>query len=333
MRIDEIYQAHPQAEEKMSHRRLGLSGRYATEWIRFESYEIENNAQGHAYLVPREGSSFELYNPFEVAEALLIDTLKLGDAYTRYLEEMKEVHLNAYRKRKTEKIWQGILEGLKQYAAKYGLLGFMNSSTYNHSIVGDGTILISQGNVLGINEVKMDEKAYLSLFTPFVKPGSYEVQMYKHRAYVAKYEDTPKFYGKRPIVLDLIFSSFYAENIQWILSFSKMISAHYNQLQIYKKSAHALTEPVTIMADAFQARKIGFTIIQGDKTQIAWEFDSLQTAIQTIYGFALTEGEVILKRCAHCDGFYFASTRREKYCSEACRNRHNVKRTRERNNK
>lgn len=333
MRIDEIYETHPLAEEKLSHRKLGLSGRYATEWIRFDAYEIREDAQGHAYLVPEEDSKFELYNPFEVAESLLMDILKLGDAYSKYLEEMKEVDLNAYRKRKTEKIWQGILESLKHFAVKYGLLGFMNSSTYNHSIVGDGTVLLSEGNLLDLDAAKMDEKPYLNLFTPFVKPGAYEVQMYKQRAYVAKYEDTPKFYGKRPIILDLMFSSFYAENIQWILSFSKMLSAHYNQLQVYRKSARALTEPVTIMADAFQARKIGFTIIQGHKTQIAWEFDSLQTAIQTIYGFALTEGAVILKRCEHCGGFYFAGNQREKYCSEACRNRRNVQRSRERKKK
>ncbi len=326
----ETYDRHPSTEKKLLSRNLGLKGRYATQWIRFKEYDIKSTASGKAYLAPKENAAFEMYDPFNEAESLLVDILRLGDAYRRYCEVEKEIHINAYRKRKHQKLWDELQESLLEWAKRYGLLGFMSSSTYNHNIIGEKTILLTEKNFLGTQARTMEETAYIGLFTPFAEAGAFEVQTYKDKAYLVKYEDSPKFYGKRSMVLDLVFSSFYSEDILWPLEYAKMLCTHFDQLQTFKKSAGSLTEPVTIMADRFQAGKIGFTIIQGTHTQIAWEFDSLMTAIQTIYGFALTEGSVELKRCQHCNGFFFAGTARERYCGDACRNRHNVMRTRER---
>ncbi len=139
-----------------------------------------------------------------------------------------------------------------------------------------------------------------------------------------KAEDSPKYFGKRPLVIDLIFSKFYAERLDWFLEFAGMLSESFNQLLIYKKSPHALTEPVTILASEFKANKIGFTIGQLDQTTISWDFDSLKTAIQTIYAFAITDETIILNRCEHCKDFFIALSNREKYCGSLCRNRSNV---------
>ena len=89
-----------------------------------------------------------------------------------------------------------------------------------------------------------------------------------------------------------------------------------------------LTESVTILADTFKASKIGFTIIQLDKTTISWDFDSLKTTIDTIYAFAVTDENILLSRCVNCGDFYIALSNREKYCNPACRNRANVQKNR-----
>ena len=317
------------ANEKLLNREISLDDRYFTEWIVFDDYIIEQAENGSVYIHPQKGACFKLYNPFDVAEELMIDTLGLGDAYLLYKAEMKEVHLNAYRKRKTNKMWSEIQEQIVAYARKYGLMGFMSSSTYNRNVIGEDEILLTQKNSLGLKTSLLKGTTYMDLFTPFIEKGNIDLSVYKDKVHFIKYEDTPKYYGKRPLVLDLIFSSFYAEDIMWLLEFASMLTKHYDQLTTFKKSASNLTEPVTILADEFEASKIGFTITQGKETKIAWEFDSLKTTVQTIYAFAVTDKVSALKRCEHCQRFYIARTAKEKYCGSACRNRYNVMKSRE----
>jgi hypothetical protein len=167
-------------------------------------------------------------------------------------------------------------------------------------------------------------------FLPFVKEDEVVFKKHKKCIDVVKREDSPKYYGKRPIVLDLVFSRFYAEQIKWIIDFARMIVLHFNQLLMYRNSSNHLTEDVTIMSGQFHAEKIGFTIKQLDKTTIAWEFDSLKTAIETIYAFAVTDEKNILNRCKYCEKVFIAKSEREKYCSHSCRNCANVKKSRSR---
>ncbi len=318
------------AENKLLKRVIGLNDKYSTQWIRFKDYEIKETESGDLYIHPVSATNFELYNPFDTAEQLVVDTLRLGDAYASYIDEMKEVHLNAYRKRKTNKMWSELKEQIIEYATLYGLLGFMSSSTYNRNVIGDKEILITERNNLNLKSRIISGTDYLKMFTPFVQKGDIGVKEYKNSVYFVKYEDTPRFYGKRPPVMDLIFSGFYAENIKWILDYALMLSKHYDQLSTYRKSSATLTEPVTILADQFEATKIGFTVTQDKETKISWDFDSLKTTVQTIYAFALTDENSTLKRCEHCKGFYIANSSKEKYCGSACRNRHNVMKSRER---
>lgn len=56
---------------------------------------------------------------------------------------------------------------------------------------------------------------------------------------------------------------------------------------IYKNSN--LTEAVEIMPDKFNPNKIGFTLAMFDRPQINWNFDSLQSAMDMIYAFAIME--------------------------------------------
>ena len=109
-----------------------------------------------------------------------------------------------------------------------------------------------------------------------------------------------------------------------------MLSEHFRQLLIYRSTYGIMTDGVTILADRFKAEKVGFTITQMQSTMIAWSFDSLLTAIETIYAFAVTDEKILLSRCANCDDYFIALSAREKYCSAACRNRLNVQKSRKR---
>ncbi|MCG8482271.1 MAG: CGNR zinc finger domain-containing protein [Clostridia bacterium] len=290
-------------------RKISLIGSFATDWIRYSDYIYKTNEAGKEYIIPTEDAAFSMYNPFDVAEDLLLDLLKIGDeALHSPKEKLKKMVLI--------------------FAKKYGLLGLMSASVYNRDILGEDKVLFIENNHIGEEKI-MDGECYLSLFTPFVEDGDIMVTEYKNRMYLTKKEDSPIFYGKRPLVMDLIFSRFYSEELGWIINFATMLVSHFNQLLIYKNASNHLTESVTILADKFHAEKIGFTINQLEKTNISWQFDSLKTTIETIYAFAVTDEKIFLNRCEHCRSFFIAKSDREKYCSPTCRNRFNVKKSRE----
>lgn len=299
-------------------RKICLIGSFATDWIRYSDYEYKTDPEGNLYIKPGENAGFSMYNPFNIAEEILTDILKIGDASRSYYQC------------KSREVYDELKKMVLLFARKYGLLGLISATAYNRNIIGDKEVLIIEKNCINIKDKSMDSEAYRKLFTPFADGDDVSIKYYKNGADLIKSEDSPKFYGKRPLVMDLVFSKFYAERLEWIIKFAGMLAEHFNQLLVYRASAGYLTEPVTILADTFKANKIGFTINQLDKTMIAWEFDSLKTAIETIYAFAITDETVLLSRCEHCGNYFIALSDREKYCSPVCRNRSNVQKSRRR---
>lgn len=299
-------------------RKICLIGSFATDWIRYSDYEYKNDTEGNLYLKPKEDATFSMYNPFNIAEDLLIDFLKIGNAS------------KSYDKNKTQESLEYVKKLTLIFVKKYGLLGLISASTYNKNVLGDNEILVIEKNYINSKEKTMDSSEYMQLFTPFAESDDLCLKYFKNSVDLVKAEDSPKFYGKRPLVMDLIFSKFYTERLDWIMKFAGMLSEHFRQLIIFRASADHLTENVTILAESFKANKIGFTINQLDKTMISWEFDSLKTAIETIYAFAVTDENILLSCCEHCGDFFIALSNREKYCSAACRNRSNVQKSRRR---
>lgn len=296
--------------------KIDLIGSFSTDWIRYSDYEYRESDVGETYIIPTKEASFSMYNPFDVAEDLFIDLIQIGD------KALKE-------KTQNDEINKELKNDILIFAKKYGLLGFISASAYNKNIVGDEKILLIENNHV-TNEKIMDESEYIDLFIPLTEEGDIVFREYKNCIDIRKAEDSPKFFGKRPVVLDLVFSRFYSEQVNWIIDFAKLISRHFNELLIYRNTSRYLTENVTIMAGKFHAEKIGFTISQLDKTTIAWQFDSLKTAIETIYAFAITDETTLINRCKHCDNIFISNNLRTKYCDSSCRNRANVQKSRNR---
>ncbi len=295
--------------------KISLIGSFATDWIRYSDYEYREDSLGEVYITPKSEAAFSMYNPFDVSEELLMDLMKIGDEalkLDKVRSESNEIELK---------------KAILVFAKKYGLLGLISASAYNRNIVGDESILMIENNHIKRENI-MNGGKYIDMFTPFTEEGDIVIGKYKERIYLGKREDSPKFYGKRPVVMDLIFSRFYSEKIDWIIDFAKMIVQHFDELVMYRNSSGYLTENVTIMAGRFHAEKIGFTINQLDKTTIAWQFDSLKTTIETIYAFAVTDETTLISRCKHCGNIFITKNLRSKYCSPACRNRANVKKSR-----
>lgn len=284
---------------------------FTSKWIKYSDYDMREDSNGNIYVIPAENSNYTIYDPFEKSNKILFDLIDLGDEALR--EEREKATI--YNK-------------LILFVKNYGLLGLISSSVYNRNIVGEENILFTQNNIISNtiqnleNNSIMKSDEYIKLFTPFATEEDIYTREFDEHLTVVKAEDSPRFYGKKPLVMDIVFSKFYAERVDWILEYAKNISKNLNQLIIYKNAN--LTEPVEIMPDKFNPQKIGFTVAMFDKPQIKWDFDSLQSTIDVIYAFALTDDNSILNRCSYCNKAFFAKTDREKYCSPSCRNCANV---------
>ena len=284
---------------------------FTSKWIKYSDYDMREDSNGNIYVIPAENSNYTIYDPFEKSNKILFDLIDLGDEALREDREKATI----YNK-------------LILFVKNYGLLGLISSSVYNRNIVGEENILFTQNNIISNtiqnleNNSIMKSDEYIKLFTPFATEEDIYTREFDEHLTVVKAEDSPRFYGKKPLVMDIVFSKFYAERVDWIIEYAKNISKNLNQLIIYKNAN--LTEPVEIMPDKFNPQKIGFTVAMFDKPQIKWDFDSLQSTIDVIYAFALTDDNSILNRCSYCNKAFFAKTDREKYCSPSCRNCANV---------
>jgi hypothetical protein len=238
-------------------RKICLVGSFATDWIKYSDYEYKSDPENNLYIKPKENAVFSMYNPFNIAEKILIDFLNIGECSKSYYQN------------KSQEVYEELKQMVLHFARKYGLLGLISASTYNRNIIGDKEVLVIEKNFINLKDISIDWGMYMKLFTPFVNDDDLSIKHYKNCVDMIKAEDSPKFYGKRPYVMDLIFSKFYTERLEWIIKFAGMLSEHFSQLLAYRASAGYLTEHVTILADAFKASKIGFTINQLDKTSIA----------------------------------------------------------------
>lgn len=275
---------------------------FTSKWIKYSDYEMREDSKGEIYIAPAENARYTIYDPFEKSNKILFDLIDLGD------EALKGDKAIIYKK-------------LILFVKNYGLLGLISSSVYNRDIVGEENVLFTPNNIISDSKI-MNSEEYIKLFTPFATEDDVYTREFDEHLTVVKAEDSPRFYGKKPLVMDIVFSKFYAEKVDWIIEYAKNISKNLDQLIIYKNAN--LTEAVEIMPDKFNPQKIGFTVAMFDKPQIKWDFDSLQSTIDVIYAFALTDDNSILNRCSYCNKPFFAKTDREKYCSPSCRNCANV---------
>lgn len=285
---------------------------FSTIWIRYDQYDIRQTAEGYTYILPAEGAVFTLYDPFEQGEQLLAAILSLGQTAEKY--GLAAVETEA---------------ALLGFAQQYGLLGLVTTGVYNRDILGEEMIWLSERHVTG-GKGMVNGEAYWRQFAPFAYDDELQLKQHKRGIELRKAEDSPKFFGKRPLVMDLVFSRFYGEQIQWIVTFAQKLVKHFEMLLVYRENRDELTEPVEIMPEFFQPERISFTVQQGQRTRLNWQVDGLRTVIEIIYGLMVTEEDMLLKRCPYCGKFFIAKSRKEKYCSQSCRNCANVIKSRKR---
>lgn len=97
-----------------------------------------------------------------------------------------------------------------EFVKKYGLLGLIYLSVYNRDIVGEERVLMIEKNyIIKENILSIDE--YVNMFILFVSDEDVYFKKYRRGIDVLKREEFLKFFGKRLLILDLVFLKFYIE--------------------------------------------------------------------------------------------------------------------------
>ena len=108
-------------------------GNFRSFWFKYSEYEMLEIANKH-YITPKEDSKVAMYDPFDVADEILVDILMIG----RYIEKNDIESSN---------------DAIMKFVNKYGLLGELTYLPLNSNIVVQNKVYLPKNNLLSEKEV------------------------------------------------------------------------------------------------------------------------------------------------------------------------------------
>ena len=102
-------------------------GNFRTFWFKYSDYETVEVEDKH-YITPKENSKVAMYDPFDVADEILVDILMIG----RYIEKNDISSSN---------------DAIMEFVKKYGLLGELTYLPINSDIVAQNKVYLPKENI------------------------------------------------------------------------------------------------------------------------------------------------------------------------------------------
>ena len=268
-------------------------GNFRTFWFRYDGYEIKEIEEKH-YITPKENSKIIMYDPFDLADDILVDILMIG---------------RCVEKNNIEESNKKIME----FVEKYGLLGELTYLPLNTDIVKQNKVYLPSGNLVSEKETLPTDE-YIELFLKCKKKQ--KVVMKKNaRGEIldlsVENEMNPLALIDRPAEYAVVFSRAYSECLVWIMHYARTLYLTFEAIENYRKAKDAYTKQIyDTRIKEFNPSKIACKILMGknkeDKPVLEWNFNSLKLAIDTMFALNETTERKTVKMCKHC-GKPFAS--------------------------
>jgi hypothetical protein len=162
---------------------------------------------------------------------------------------------------------------------------------------------------------QMETKDYLQFFQPFgIKEG--------------QPSDSAIITGKA-LEYTILFSRNYAEPTDWLFGIFSELYTHFTACIACRTAKDPATQAYhAALVSGFREYGLGFRMVMDGKPTLVWEFNSLKTALETLYGFMVSDADQPLRICKHCGTVFFATHGRLAFCGGRCRNRFNVYKSR-----
>ena len=291
---------------------------FRTFWFRYDGYEIKEIEEKY-YITPKENSKIIMYDPFDLADDILVDILMIG----RCVEKNE---IEASNKK------------IMEFVEKYGLLGELTYLPLNTDIVKQNKVYLPSGNLVSEKETLPTDE-YIELFLKCKKKQ--KVVMKKNaRGEIldlsVENEMNPLALIDRPAEYAVVFSRAYSECLVWIMHYARTLYLTFEAIENYSKAQDAYTKQIyDTRIKEFNPSKIACKILMGknkeDKPVLEWNFNSLKLAIDTMFALNETTKRKTVKMCKHCGKPFASQNLKAEYCSPQCRNQANVYKSRAKN--
>ena len=291
---------------------------FRTFWFRYDGYEIKEIDEKH-YITPKENSKIIMYDPFDLADNILVDILMIG----RCVENNDIEESN---------------KKIMEFVEKYGLLGELTYLPLNTDIVKQNKVYLPSGNLVSEKETLPTDE-YIELFLKCKKKQ--KVVMKKNaRGEIldlsVENEMNPLAIIDRPAEYAVVFSRAYSECLVWIMHYARTLYLTFEAIENYSKVQDAYTKQIyDARIKEFNPSKIACKILMGknkeDKPVLEWNFNSLKLAIDTMFALNETTERKTVKMCKHCGKPFASQNLKAEYCSPQCRNQANVYKSRAKN--
>ena len=293
-------------------------GNFRTFWFRYDGYEIKEIDEKH-YITPKENSKIIMYDPFDLADDILVDILMIG---------------RCVEKNDIEESNKKIME----FVERYGLLGELTYLPLNTDIVKQNKVYLPSGNLVSEKETLPTDE-YIELFLKSKKKQKVVMKKSARGEILdlsVENEMNPLALIDRPAEYAVVFSRAYSECLVWIMHYARTLYLTFEAIENYNKVQDAYTKQIyDTRIKEFNPSKIACKILIGknkeDKPVLEWNFNSLKLAIDTMFALNETTERKTVKMCKHCGKPFASQNLKAEYCSPQCRNQANVYKSRAKN--
>jgi hypothetical protein len=261
----------------------------------FENYKIEE-INGIRYVIPEKNAKQRVSTSSERMNEFTINLLNIGKkAY--YNEEIEDIEI-------------------LDYVRNFGLFGFMADFPINRYFILDDNVALRDYNFIiykdYVSVIKIED--YLKMFMPKLN----DTQIIN---LIKKCRDNIK-----PTIMEkyltpelnewLIFSKNYAEPVDMIIQYAKLI---YDHLVDFVENRHLLRN-VSIL----NINNLSNSIDSLQNGQIILKYNYLKQAIDLNFMIQLSQDTIMLKICKFCHKAFIATNSKAEYDTPQCKNKANV---------
>ncbi len=261
----------------------------------FENYKIEE-INGIRYVIPKKNAKQRVSTSSERMNEFTINLLNIGKkAY--YNEEIEDIEI-------------------LDYVRNFGLFGFMADFPINRYFILDDNVALRDYNFIVykdyVSVIKIDD--YLKMFMPKLNDTQITNLIKKCRNNI------------KPTIMEkyltpelnewLIFSKDYAEPVDMIIQYAKLI---YDHLVDFVENRHLLRN-VPIL----NINNLSNSIDSLQNGQIILKYNYLKQAIDLNFMIQLSQDTIMLKICKFCHKAFIATNSKAEYDTPQCKNKANV---------
>ena len=293
-------------------------GNFRTFWFRYDGYEIKEIDEKH-YITPKENSKIIMYDPFDLADDILVNILMIGRCVDK--NDIEESN-----------------KKIMEFVEKYGLLGELTYLPLNTDIVKQNKVYLPSGNLVSEKETLPTDE-YIELFLKCKKKQKVVMKKNAREEILdlsVENEMNPLAIIDRPAEYAVVFSRSYSECLVWIMHYARTLYLTFEAIENYSKVKDAYTKQIyDTRIKKINLSKIACKILMGknkeDKPVLEWNFNSLKLAIDTMFALNETTERKTVKMCKHCGKPFASQNLKAEYCSPQCRNQANVYKSRAKN--